>query len=361
MRIVHVGYAHRPDDIRIFQKECLSLAKFGHQVFYITSDLNCKSVEVPDGSVQTIVVNLRKSDRRFPYVHYWKDLKRILLSLDADIYHFHELPILPVLLYMKKKGKKVIYDLHEDTPRQMQPSMYRRRGKVIGGLIIGFFEAFENYCIKKADYIITATPHIAERCKKLTGNVECIANYPIVYSDRKAEKWFEEREKIICYTGGISESNGIFNIVKAMQDVDGVLYLAGNLSKELKDRLIEYDGWKKVRELGYVAREEVQKILSKSIAGLVLYLPEGNTIEALPNKLFEYMEAGLPVISSDFPLWKEIVEGNQCGICVDPNKPEEIASAINRVLKNPKWAKEMGGNGRRLVQEKYNWGGAARD
>lgn len=67
------------------------------------------------------------------------------------------------------------------------------------------------------------------------------------------------------------------------------------------------------------------------------------------------MSAGLPVIASNFPLWKEIVEKNCCGICVNPLNSKEIADAINWVLQNPSQAAEMGRKGRKAIEEKYNW------
>lgn len=357
MKIVHVGYAHRPDDIRIYQKECISLAKYGHQVIYVTSNMNMESVNIKDSNVEVITVKLQKTNKKLPFLLYCKELKKILMPLDADVYHFHEVVLLSVLLYMKKQGKHVIYDMHEDNPRAMQPSMCRRRGKILGNLLSIIIEIYENYCIRKADYVVTATPHIEKRCKKLTTSVSCIANFPIIRNKKIDERPFDERERVACYTGGISETNGIFNIIDAMRQVNGSLYLAGVLPKEIKNRLMKCDSWGKVCELGYINRDEIQKILQKSMVGLVVYLRAGNTVEALPNKLFEYMEAGLPVIASDFPLWKKIVEENQCGICVNPDKPDEIADAINRIFENPKFAEEMGRNGRKLVQEKYNWGG----
>lgn len=80
-----------------------------------------------------------------------------------------------------------------------------------------------------------------------------------------------------------------------------------------------------------------------------------NYVDAQPNKMFEYMSAGLPVIASNFPLWKEIIEGNQCGICVNPLEPKEIAAAIDWLTQNPEAAEQMGKNGRKAVEEKYNW------
>jgi len=95
--------------------------------------------------------------------------------------------------------------------------------------------------------------------------------------------------------------------------------------------------------------------LDKLRVGLVLFYPEPNQINSQPNKLFEYMSAEIPIVASNFPLWKEIVEGNQCGICVDPLNPEEIARAIEYLITHPDEAQRMGENGRKAVIEKYNW------
>jgi len=78
-------------------------------------------------------------------------------------------------------------------------------------------------------------------------------------------------------------------------------------------------------------------------------------LNALLNKMFEYMAAGLPVIASNFPLWRDIIEGNGCGIMVDPKSPEEIAKAVEYLIDNPQEAKVMGENGRKAVEEKYSW------
>ncbi|MCA1750473.1 MAG: glycosyltransferase [Flavobacteriales bacterium] len=116
-----------------------------------------------------------------------------------------------------------------------------------------------------------------------------------------------------------------------------------------------YPGWRNVDEHGFLGREEVAEVLGKSKAGVVTFHPLPNHIDAQPNKMFEYMSAGVPIITSDFPLWKEIVEGCKCGICVDPLNPEAIASAVNFIVANPRDAEKMGENGQKAVLEKYNW------
>jgi glycosyltransferase involved in cell wall biosynthesis len=103
-------------------------------------------------------------------------------------------------------------------------------------------------------------------------------------------------------------------------------------------------------------RNEVAKLLSTSTAGLVLFLPEPNHIESQPNKMFEYMSASIPVIASNFSLWRSIIEKNNCGICVDPMDSHEIAEAIDFLTWNPEDAKQMGKNGQAAIKRIYNWG-----
>jgi glycosyltransferase involved in cell wall biosynthesis len=94
--------------------------------------------------------------------------------------------------------------------------------------------------------------------------------------------------------------------------------------------------------------------------GLVIFQPAENHIESQPNKLFEYLSAGLPIVASNFPLWREIVEGNGVGIVVDPTNSQEVADAISFLLKNPELCAEMGGRARALIEARLNWNVEAR-
>ena len=104
-----------------------------------------------------------------------------------------------------------------------------------------------------------------------------------------------------------------------------------------------------------LSRSEVAALLARASVGLVLFHPIRNYVNAQPNKMFEYMAAGLPVIASDFPLWWTIIKSTGCGLLADPLDPAAIAKAMVWVLRHPTEAAEMGQRGQRAVAEKYNW------
>jgi hypothetical protein len=102
-------------------------------------------------------------------------------------------------------------------------------------------------------------------------------------------------------------------------------------------------------------REGVAVELQKAYAGLVILHPEPNYVASQPVKLYEYMCAGLPVIASDFPLWREIVKNAGCGLLVNPKDPREISEAMKYLLTHPQEAEEMGRRGFEAIVERYNW------
>jgi glycosyltransferase involved in cell wall biosynthesis len=134
------------------------------------------------------------------------------------------------------------------------------------------------------------------------------------------------------------------------------MLLAGSFdSEKLRNETMKLSGWSRVEYLGQVKRAELASALRRSFAGLVVFHPETNHLHAQPNKLYEYMSAGLPLVVSDFPLWRELVEGIGCGICVDPLNPQAIAEAISFLDRNRDCAKAMGARGLSAVTREFNW------
>ncbi len=346
-KIAHLTSVHARHDIRILLKECSSLAKAGYDVSLVVAD--GKGDEVKNG-VNIYDVGLIES-RLSRILNTTKNVYKKAIELDADVYHFHDPEMIPTGLKLKKAGRKVIFDSHEDFASDLLTKNYIPM--FLRYIMSATFKIYDSWACKKFDTIVTATPAIA----KLYSNRGCktviINNFPII-NELSVPR--VERENITCFVGAQTPIRGLIELVNAIEKVDGKLYLAGPISSnEFKDQLKELPGWEKVVDLGILSRSEVADVLAKSSVGLVTYLPAPNHIDAQPNKLFEYMSVGLPVIASNFPLWKEIVEDNDCGLCVDPKNPEEIANAIEFFFNNPDKVEEMGQNGIKAVNDTYNW------
>ena len=348
---VHVTSVHPRYDIRILYKQCRSLVAHGYSVTLIVAD--DKGDERKDG------VNILDAGRLPGRLNRMfvttQRVFRIAATLDADVYHLHDPELIPIGLKLKRLGKKVIFDSHEDVPRQMFGKPYlgpisKRAGSVA-------FSLFERYACRRFDGIITATPFIRDKFLEINSRTLDINNFPMIGELDAEVPWTEKRDEI-CYVGGIEIIRGIREIVRAcgLLRTETRLNLAGSFSEPaLETEVKAYPGWKRVNELGFLDRDGVRKLLGRSMAGLVVFHPLPNHIDAQPNKMFEYMSSGVPVIASDFPLWREIIEGNDCGLCVAPMDPQAIADAIDHLVKNPDLARRMGENGRQAVHETYNW------
>ena len=186
-----------------------------------------------------------------------------------------------------------------------------------------------------------------------------IHNYPLLTSpgEEATANTFHA-----VYVGGVTEHRGASTMVEAAAN----LYRRGaslhwivagpirprELERDLREAAAKIPGFDIV---GAVPYEEAQKLIAGAHVGLAVLKPIPNYIESLPTKLLEYMMAGIPVIASDFPLWREMVVGNECGLVVDPLDPEAISGAIEYLMQHPEDAREMGENGRQAVEKKYNW------
>jgi len=353
MIVCHISTVHKRDDIRIFKKQLSSLSK-KYQCHLITADGLGSTI---DDNSNISIHDIGKTQSRFKRIIASKEnLLKKALKINASIYHLHDPELLPIALKLKKHGKIVIFDAHEDFPKQVLTKPYLN--PFFAKLISIFMKSYEEYVCSKLDAVVTATPTIRDKFSKFCTNVVDINNYPLLGELTPLDKDWSKIQNEIAYVGGITKIRGIEQVVDAFNllKTNAKLNLVGTCNeKTTTEIIIKKCGWNSVNALGQLNREQVREVLKKSIAGLVTFLPVPNHIDAQPNKMFEYMSAGIPVVGSNYPLWKSIIEGNNCGICVDPEDPQQIANAIDRLVNDKTLAEQMGRNGIKAVNEKYNW------
>jgi glycosyltransferase involved in cell wall biosynthesis len=250
----------------------------------------------------------------------------------------------------------VVYDVHEDVPRQILAKFYLP--VVIRKPVAWAMEAVEWIAGRYFDAIVPATPKIAGRFP--ADKTVVVQNFPILEELVAPEPVpYDQRPPHFAYVGGITRARGAREIVEAIGLVssgEAGLRFAGAFSPQnLQPEIEVISGWAKVDFLGWADRKQVANLLSSVRAGLVLFHSGPNHCSAQPNKMFEYMAAGLPVLASDFLLWRQIVDEVGCGLLVDPQDPAAIAQAMQWILDNPQEAEAMGRRGRVAVEEKYNW------
>jgi glycosyltransferase involved in cell wall biosynthesis len=350
-RVAHLTSSHSTSDVRIWLKECRTLASAGLDVTIVGPGQSSGKI---DGVEIRTVPHAGGRLRRMT-VTVWRVFIGALRS-GATICHFHDPELLPVGLVLKLLRRRVVYDVHEDLPATVVDKAwigsYLRPG--VARLAAGLEFTSRLYI----DAFVAATPHIARRFPR--GKTYIVQNFPLGEElASSSDQAYSQRSLRIAYVGGMAAIRGIKELVQAIDLVETSavrLVLIGEFEESaLERRCREESGWRKVVYLGWRSRAEVAKALGEVRAGLVAYHPAANHIAAQPNKLFEYMAAGIPVIASDFPLWRRIIEGAGCGLLVDPQDPRAIAAAIQWVLDNPLEAEQMGRRGRVAVVEEYNW------
>ena len=280
MKITHITSVHPRHDIRIFLKECSFLAKAGKTVCLVVAD--GKGDETKKG-VQILDAGAARKGRFDRMTGAVERAYERAISTKAEIYHLHDPELLRLVPQLLKHGK-VIYDAHEDLPRQIMgkhwiPKPLRR--------VVSFIsEKVENHYARKVSGIVTATPFIADRFREINSNVANINNYPLLDEFAHIERK-PSAERLICYIGGITAGRGIFEMVQAMELVDGKLLLAGNFSNPAeREKAQTLPGWEKIVELGFCDRKKVREILTSARVGLVVLHPTINYVDALPVKLF---------------------------------------------------------------------------
>jgi glycosyltransferase involved in cell wall biosynthesis len=352
--IVHLTTVHPRNDTRIRFRQLKALAENAYQCVLVVAD-GLGNEQAEGFLIQDLgrASGGRAGRWLLGSWRAWRHLRR----MRPELVHFHDPELLPVGFLLRLQGCRVIYDVHENVPQQILekywlPGILRRPIACLASLLeyLGgrFFSA-----------IVTATPKIAERFPP--HKTVIVQNFPTLSELELPQTLpYAQRPPHFAYVGNITVIRGTREMIQAVGKLPSErgthLWLAGKFAPQnLQKEVSALPGWERVNYMGWTDRKQTAELFAKSCAGLVLFHPVPNHIDAQPNKLFEYMAAGLPVIVSDFPLWRKIVGDGGCGLLVDPMDTRAIADAMQWMLDHPAEAEAMGRRGREAVVAKFNW------
>ena len=352
LQILHLAAAHAATDPRIAEKECRALAEAGHEVAFVVPHDRDETL----GGVRILAVP-RPSSGRERLLHTTRAVVR--RALDAargreTVFHVHEADLLPFVLPLAARGRRVVYDAHEDTPRQTFHQAWIPHPARLP--VAAAYSGLEALAGRLCAGIVAATPTIADRYpdRKTT----LVRNFPVL-SDAPVPP-FETREALVAYVGAVTVARGAEEMVRAAALLpEGVqLAIAGTpFPASLPERLAGLQGAERTDLLGPLGRSDVADLLARARVGLVALHATPQYRDAYPTKLFEYMAAGLPVVATDVPLWRSVVDGAGCGLLVDPLDPAAIAAACTRLLDDDALAARMGAAGREAARARFSWRG----
>lgn len=349
MRVCILTSVHPLLDTRIFHRQAKALLKGGYEVILVAQHEQRETIEgirveplpTPKGRLGRLLLIPR--------------LIRAALKSRAAIYHIHDPELLPAAIFIKLvSGKRIIYDVHEDYSAAIRTK--RWIPGPLRSIISKSFGFIERTMSRLFDAVVTVTDEIEQKFPP--AKTIQVRNYPI-FEEKGAGAGVTEGESFnLIYAGGLTRIRGIKELVESLNYLDERVRLklfGAFASKSFEEELRSLPAWKRVDFGGWVNRDRVIKEMESSQIGLVCLHPIDRYQVALPVKLFEYMAAGLPVIASDFPFWRQFVLEEQCGLMVDPMSPQAIAGAVRKLLSDPALCRKMGRRGQEAARSKYNW------
>lgn len=355
-RIIQFTTVHPRTDVRIRIKEVTTLSQhLDAQVDLFVQDGLGNEVDATHG-FEIVDTGLRPKGRIARMTLGTWRMYRAVRAARPTIVHFHDPELIPAGLLLRLGGVKVVYDVHENLPRQILSKPYLQ--PQLRGIIAKCAAAIEWVAGQAFDGISVAAQSIYDRFPP--HKTILLRNFALLedISSQSAPK-YATRPNHFTYVGGLTKVRGTQQMVDAIaltEDTTARLQLAGNFNPAAHQTSVEASpGWEKVDFHGWADRRKVADLLSESKAGLAVLQPTPTHIEGLPVKFFEYMAVGIPIIASNFPVWRDIIETIGCGLSVDPEDPKAIARAMDYIIAHPEEAEKMGLRGQKAVHETYNW------
>ncbi|NHX36802.1 MULTISPECIES: glycosyltransferase family 4 protein [Halolamina] len=350
---LHLTTAHRPTDTRIFDKEATSLSEAGFDVGILAHDTPTESQNGID------FFNLGSASTRVDRWRHIPKAARIAKRLDAEVYHFHDPELIPVGLYLAESTDgAVVYDVHEDYGH-----VVTTRGWIpdpISPPLSYLVPEIESRAVSRFDAIVTVSDWVAAPFQNQETPVVVAHNFPRTeILQRTADSVEREQTHVLCYVGGIHEIRGIYRMLDLLntlleRGVDVELWVLGAWGpdenhQQVAQYIQRHELGQYVQFPGYLAYEDMFQYLHSADVGLAL-LDVEHYEGGVPTKFFEYLYAGLPIVTTPVDAVSAFMPDEYCHV-VQQGDTEATANAVENALERDCDTTEM----QSLVETKYSW------
>lgn len=344
----------------IQRRQARTLIADGYEVYFIVADINPS--EIIDG-IHYVPAGIERGNYLQRVLLMPNKIYKTALSIDADAYQTIDPAFLSICAKLKRKGKKVFFNLLEAHPFTFYGKS--RLPHCIKWFFVQAMSMKMKTSLKNADGVFAVSEDIMDYLKQWgVKNSYLMGNYPeIDHSFHLSKEEYMNRENVVIYYGHIPQSSRQENFIDVIDPMPDVKYmLAGKFwSDSYFEELKVRNGWNKVEFIDGFDRKELPSILSRctisNTARNLMQVSKGKEIKGSLGiiKIFESMEAALPLLLADVPVYRDLVNKYDCGVLVDVNNKDSIRQGIEYLVTNKERAYEMGQNGRKAVMEHYSW------
>lgn len=340
-------------DTRIFYRECLILSQW-YKVSLIAIHPKAEHIQGVD-----IIPFKRFHSIRWRIILGWLIMFFKALKVNAKVYHFHDPELIPTGLLLKCLGKKVIFDIHENIAEDLFDKPWIKQPKRIYRL----FAVFESLACKLFS-IILAENSYEKRYAQKAKRWATVLNYCDTDFFKPYKKTVYQHQLNLFYSGIVLENRGMLQVAEAVyllqeEGYDAHFHCVGELYSDLNNKLEALPYWSKINSkmhfYGRLPLEQSYAMAPQMDIGLCVIWPMSNSIESLPTKWFEYMACGLPIITSDFPFYQQMMQKSGAGICINPKDALALKNAILELHLDVKKTELMVENGQNAVLNNYQW------
>ena len=289
------------------------------------------------------------------------DLYKLGRKTPADVYHCNEMDSWVVGILLKIRLKKaVVFDVHEYYPaRVAEAASTDLLRKWVGGLVRNTFSFLSRF----SDGLIFVNDSVAGLYKFkgphfILRNCVRIRDFRPLQVKEDLRTAFQDRV-VVVHVGRLRKGYGAMTLVESLpylQNPEVLFLILGGADPDFITE-VERGGFSEsVKVVNYLPLEEMLDYLALAEIGITLLQPlDKNMVYSLGRKFLEYIAAGIPVVISDFPEYRALVDKYDLGIVVDPEQPQEIAAAIARLVEDPQLRERYGKNAARAFDEELNW------